>query len=607
MHASHRLSPFLPALLLLAAFLVATWHLQRESLWDDEGWSMWAVSGDSPDEMLARVQSDVHPPLYFAALDVWVALVGESAYAARLLSVLFGLLGLAATYRLGCDLFDARTGVISTAILAAAGFFVYYSREIRMYTLLLALAALATLVYLRWRQKPTRLRTTAYSLLLAALLYTHYSGALIVLTHALHLLITRRVRLGMAALPFAVAGGLYLPWALILVEQARLHERPLALALPSDGGTIYALLLVATGGVPLLYALVLAIALWRLRGRGDTSFLLLLWLLLTPAALLALNAWVTPVYQVRYTIASLPAGALLVGAGLGTALPQSRKGNKPAQSSVLSPQPLFSAALLLALVYMQLAAYPAFWPPKSRYGEAVRLMTAARQSHEPLIADIYWSSATAYYDRLYGIRRGAFVDVTLQPRDIERDRALATNQDAALPVWLVMPTNVARTWDVVAALDETRGVGYRDSVMNILFYRFDALGGDALRLRFGDRVTFEDTLSGRYEVERGKPLCVDVRLRALAPLNDDMAASVQLLDADEQPIAAWDGSPGIRTRGEAFTLSACVDAPALLPAGDMHLQLALYDRASLARLPVIEDDNLYWGDRLVLGAVVRKA
>src|SRR3990172_6319321 len=83
------------ALLVLAAFFVSLYHLDRESLWYDEGWSVWAVhddeapprpvSGDlrfirrSLSAPLARVpDSDLPPPLYYVLLDSWVLLFGES-------------------------------------------------------------------------------------------------------------------------------------------------------------------------------------------------------------------------------------------------------------------------------------------------------------------------------------------------------------------------------------------------------------------------------------------------------------------------------------------------------------------------------------------------
>jgi 4-amino-4-deoxy-L-arabinose transferase-like glycosyltransferase len=161
---------FLAALALLAAFWVATTHLQRDSLWIDEGYSLSIVRDDQAPESLrdlhgfllsslrdtvAGIADDVHPPLYFLLLDGWTWLAGESVFSVRLLSTFFATLGLAATYALGRRLFDYRAGLIALLILGTAGMMVYYSREARMYTLLLAIGALAMLAYLRWLDRPT--------------------------------------------------------------------------------------------------------------------------------------------------------------------------------------------------------------------------------------------------------------------------------------------------------------------------------------------------------------------------------------------------------------------------------------------------------------------
>jgi uncharacterized membrane protein len=610
---------FLTIVALLAAFLVATWHLQRESLWDDEGWSMWAVSGQDAAETLARVREDVHPPLYFLALDAWVSLAGESAYAVRLLSTLFGMVGLAATYALGKRLFDGWTGLIALIILATSGFFVYYARETRMYTLLLALAALSTWAYLRWLERPNARRAAVYAALAAAMLYAHYSGALIVLTHLIDAVLIRR-RLRRVGLPYGLMFFLYLPWLLVVVAQAREHGRPLALALPSDANTVISLGLVLTSGYPLLMLVPLIVGLpGQLRRHARAIGLLVLWLVITPAALLALNASVTPVYQLRYAIAMLPAGALLVACGLrgiGYALPylwrhiRHRMATRESfkRSSTLAARfglgGILTLMMLTGLIaYTQLVSFAAFWPAKSRYREAAALMTASRQPYEPLIADIYWPNATAYYDRIYGIRRGAFLDVTWDQQTARQAREMVAALDPSLPVWVVMPTNVARTWDVVAALDEARGVGYRDSVMNIVFYRFDAGDGDALHFGFGDLVRYDGTITGQYAATPGDSLCVNVRLTALGSLNGDYSVSLQLLNAEGVPIAAWDGGLGSPAIGGRLALAPCLDVPADASPTDEHLQLAVYNWRTLARLPLVESDGLYWGDHLLIGSV----
>jgi hypothetical protein len=155
----------------------------------------------------------------------------------------------------------------------------------------------------------------------------------------------------------------------------------------------------------------------------------------------------------------------------------------------------------------------------------------------------------------------------------------------------------------VAALLAGRGVGYRDTVMNMLFYRFDARSADALQFRFGDSARYDGTITGRYALRRGDPLCVAAPLTALTALDGALSASVQLLDADRTVLAGWDGALDGYNPGGAFTLSPCLDLPPDLPAGDAWLQLALYRTATFDRLPLIEADTLYWGDGLLFAHV----
>jgi hypothetical protein len=175
---------------------------------------------------------------------------------------------------------------------------------------------------------------------------------------------------------------------------------------------------------------------------------------------------------------------------------------------------------------MQFLNYGVYWKPKSRYAEASAQLTAARAPDEPLIADIYWAGVMAYYDRQDGIRRGTVLDVTRAPQTAAEARDMVAAINPADSVWVVMPTNVPRTWDVVAALHERRGVGYRDTVMNMLFYRFDPISASAFRFRFGDMVRFDGSITGRFTARRGQPLCVNMPLTALAPLDERYSVSV---------------------------------------------------------------------------------
>ncbi|HOT91794.1 MAG TPA: glycosyltransferase family 39 protein [Anaerolineae bacterium] len=135
------LRPVLPCLLIFA-ILVTT--LDTQSLWWDEGISLHLATS-SWAEIIADRAANIHPPLYFFALKVWVSLVGHTPFAARYLSSLGATLLPAAVYIFIRRRMDRRTGRAAALLVALAPPFVIYGQEVRAYAFLplLALALLA--------------------------------------------------------------------------------------------------------------------------------------------------------------------------------------------------------------------------------------------------------------------------------------------------------------------------------------------------------------------------------------------------------------------------------------------------------------------------------
>lgn len=169
----------------LGAFALRVIRLDFQPLWWDEGYSLFFATRDFA-TMLARTAIDIHPPLYYALLQLWIAFAGKSDVAARLLSVAIGIAAIPLVYALARKLFDdARVALIAACVLAVSPFHVYYSQEVRMYGLvtLLGLASVYFFVYLLdmpFGKPKTALVVGAYVFATAAALYAQYYAAFIV-------------------------------------------------------------------------------------------------------------------------------------------------------------------------------------------------------------------------------------------------------------------------------------------------------------------------------------------------------------------------------------------------------------------------------------------
>ncbi len=626
----------LVVLLLLAAFVMISLHLGRESLWHDEAWSLWAVRGDGLRgtlDTLRIVMADVHPPLYFLLLDVWVGLAGESVYAVRLLSALGALVGLAATYAAGRRLLNRGSAAAAVLLLGTAPFFVYYARETRMYALLLVLAALATWAYAGWLAQPGvgaraitagRLRwlrgllrgsAFAYVLCAATLLYTHYAGVLLLLSHALHLLLAHPRRFGRYLRLLLGVALLFAPWLPFLLRQVQSGGLPASAPLPTNWLTLEQLLLIVTTGYPALFAGALALGLLRRwLAPAETRFpaslaLLLLWLLLTPLALLLLNAVLPPLYQVRYLYAALPAGALLLAGALFG-------GRRAAANPYLR---LVGGGLLLALVGTQVFNDASFFPPRPDYGTAAARMAAARDSLHPALIDFTPQSPFAYYARHLPLRTGITIDLSWRWFDTDELRAIAERVAGAPSVWLVLSAQTPRLWDALLVLVQGRTVGYRDAVEGTLLYRLDravdsapgfGVPDSALSFVFADAnavplLAYAGAPLNQLYALAGERLCFDAPLRALVPLADGAyRAEIRLTQGYNTTRASLTVPLPALAPGESVPPQFCLDIPAEVPAGPHHLRLAVRPAAAGHPLHLLEGpDTLYWGQELIFAAV----
>src|SRR5512137_870236 len=86
-----RRSAWFLILLTLAAFAMRAFRIDFQSFWYDEAFSVY-LSHFSLADITARTAADIQPPLYYYLLHFWTTLAGDTEFAVRFLSLIFGVL-----------------------------------------------------------------------------------------------------------------------------------------------------------------------------------------------------------------------------------------------------------------------------------------------------------------------------------------------------------------------------------------------------------------------------------------------------------------------------------------------------------------------------------
>jgi 4-amino-4-deoxy-L-arabinose transferase-like glycosyltransferase len=340
-------------------------------------------------------QAEGHEPLYHWLSGGWIALVGQSLFAVRLLSAFFGVVSVAALYRLARRQFGARVALLVAALLAVSFWSLMYSRFKLRHISEVGLMLLSIDFFwqsLQDRSSRQRLIHAGLAgLLLGICLYTYYAARVVPLVLAvfcLYLLVFHRSvfsaswRAMLLVGPVAVI--LSAPMALAIAAQPGGEARlgvigaPLQALLrgdlaPAAGNTLATLGMFAFSGDPeflynvpgrpvfevfgaVLFLAGLGLCLWR--WRQPASALLLIWLTLgmapaflsTPAASLGHTIAAQPVFYL------LPAVALSALAGPASGAPSAARGARAWLRQVASPRWRAAAAGLCAALLLGITA-----------------------------------------------------------------------------------------------------------------------------------------------------------------------------------------------------------------------------------------------------------
>lgn len=164
----------------LFGFLLRYYNINDQSYWADEIFTL-NVSNPSNkfQEVFLQTVSDVHPPIYQIFLWAWFNIFGYTEYSGRLLSALFGFIGIIYTYLLGREFFHKEVGFYAAILSSLNIFLITYSQELRSYSFLATLSIASFYYYLVFLKNLTSKTFIPYLLSTILLVNTHFFGWLI--------------------------------------------------------------------------------------------------------------------------------------------------------------------------------------------------------------------------------------------------------------------------------------------------------------------------------------------------------------------------------------------------------------------------------------------
>lgn len=479
---SRRLA-WLRVVILGIAYVARVSGLQAQGLWRDEV-DQWRFAFEPMSSLIANfTRPGWNGPLYSPLLRGWIALAGDSVYAMRYLSLVWGILSVAVCYALAARVSRRLTrmwgahayraphwvGSVMALLMAGAPYLVYYAQEIKMYTWVPLLALLALYALDRAAASPHVGLWLGVWLSVTLAFYSHIFAALLipvaVIWFLLHPARSRRAWTG----GLITLAGLTLPYLPLLSWQTAL-----ALVPRETGYPHYSLLQMArvlldawsTGiwqgaweqrhaqlammiffGVPAGIGFLILL----LSRQFKSALRLVAWLAL-PLFAVWLVSLRGPVFTDRYLIWSAPAFYLLVAIGIVWL------------RCVMGRVTLVALVTLLILNGHGIAAQMQH-PLKPEFPKVVRSVEARREPKDLLLFQIPYNHYVYEFYAEEGLGRWAEAPFTNWR---EPDGSYTVNEDSVARdirqllrgydrVWLVY--SEAALWDdrdlVRAWLDET--------------------------------------------------------------------------------------------------------------------------------------------------------
>lgn len=200
-------------LILILALVLRLINL-NQSFWLDE--IAQVVESSRPFSQQWQIPIDFHPPLFHYLVHFWL-LLGKSECWLRSSSVILGVLAVYFLYLLVKKLTSKKIAIFSSLLLATSPFHIYYSQELRPYSLACLLGIVSMYLFLKLLEKKSWFMPFVLINILGV--YTLYFFPFVLVAQLFILLFLRKERLLDWLKNVLIAVLFFLPWVPLFLSQ----------------------------------------------------------------------------------------------------------------------------------------------------------------------------------------------------------------------------------------------------------------------------------------------------------------------------------------------------------------------------------------------------
>lgn len=311
----------------LIGLALRIYHLDYQSLWFDELHSIVPTDPENSISSLIEYCKRDQPPGYFIFLHYFLTVFGYNEVVGRCASVLLGVAAIPAMYFFGKEIKGPGVGIAAALLTSLNYMHIYYSQELRFYTMVFLTTTLSFLFLIRAYKRGKNQDFILYCISTTALLYTHYYGLVIFAAQAiifLLLLVYRRdpAFLIRSAIAGACVAIFYLPWLPVILSDLQIASFWIRKPEPTFLADYFYYYFGKDAIVTILFIFLIVIfsrAFLRKEMRSSdlkpVYMVLVAWLVLSYLIPYIKSVIGTPMLYVRYTMVSLPAWILIISIG----------------------------------------------------------------------------------------------------------------------------------------------------------------------------------------------------------------------------------------------------------------------------------------------------